>query len=175
MENREEIINTSIPSLNEIISSNNKLNHNQILNNQSSTIESYNPQNQTNFSYSKTDLGENDITNIKMDEKENIDEETEETVKITNRIIKSGNSSTYEKKVISKIITKEGPNDTTIIKTSNFLNENSSVQNHNKATYTRPLPKTRQKNVVSNNRNKIIKIKNNLPKTNINGINTTKK
>ena len=157
-ENREEFINTSIPSINEIITSNSKLNQNQISNNQaSSTIESYNPQSQTNVSYSKTDLGENDITNIKMDEKENIDEETEETVKITNRIIKAGNLSTYEKKVISKIITKEGPNDTTIIKTSNFINENSSIQNHNKATYTRPLPKTRQNN--TNNQNNKIKIK----------------
>ena len=173
---REEFINTSIPSINEIISSNNKLNQNQVSNNQSSTIESYNPQNQNNYSYSKTDLGDNDITNIKMEEKENIDEETEETVKITNRIIKAGNSSTYEKKVISKIITKEGPNDTTIIKTSNILNENSSVQNHNKATYTRPLPKNRQKNNNNNQSNKI-KIRNILPKTNKNNsnINNTKK
>lgn len=175
-ENREEFVNTSIPSINEIISSNSKLYQNQMSNNQSSTIESYNPQSQTNFSYSKTDLGDNDITNIKMDDKENIDDETEETVKITNRIIKAGNSSTYEKKVISKIITKEGPNDTTIIKTSNYINENSSVQNHNKATYTRPLPKTRQKNNNNNNQNNKIKIKNNLPKTNKNSnINNTKK
>ena len=175
-EYREEFINTSIPSINEIISSNNKLNQNQVSNNQSSTIESYNPQNQNNYSYSKTDLGDNDITNIKMEEKENIDEETEETVRITNRIIKAGNSSTYEKKVISKIITKEGPNDTTIIKTSNILNENSSVQNHNKATYTRPLPKNRQKNNNNNQSNKI-KIRNILPKTNKNNsnINNTKK
>ena len=99
-----------------------------------------------------------------MNEKENIDEETEETVKITNRIIKAGNSSTYEKKVMSKIITKEGPNDTTIIKTSNFINENSSVQNHNKATYTRPLNKAKYKH-----KNKKNKLKNNLPKANING------
>lgn len=176
-ENKEEFINTSIPSINEIITSNSKSNQNQISNNQTSTIESYNPQNQTNFSYSKTDLGENDITNIKLDEKENIEEETEETVKITNRIIKAGNSSTYEKKVISKIITKEGPNDTTIIKTSNFLNENSLNQNNNKATYTRPLPKTRQKN-NNNQNNKIKIIKNNLPKTNLiknSNINNTKK
>ena len=37
-EYREEFINTSIPSINEIISSNNKLNQNQVSNNQSSTI-----------------------------------------------------------------------------------------------------------------------------------------
>ena len=166
-ENKEILIDNSIPSLNEIISSNKEANISQVPLNQSSTIESYNPQNQENFSYSKTDLGENDITNIKMDEKENIEEKTEETVKITNRIIKAENSKIgggtfYEKKIISKIITKESPTDTTIIKTSNILNEKSLTQNHNKATYTRPINKIKYKNPNKNN-----KLKNNLPKTNV--------
>ena len=98
-ENKEILIYKSNPSLNEKISSDKEINPSQILLNQSSTIKSYNPQKQVN--YSKTDLGENDITNIKLDE--NIDEEIGETVKITNRIIKSEKSKTgggtfYEKK-----------------------------------------------------------------------------
>jgi hypothetical protein len=135
----------------------------QISNNLSSTIESYQPQNQNN--YSKIDLGENDLTNIKLDERENVeDEDPEPIIKITNRIIKVEKSPAgtkfYGKKIISKTITKEGENETTIIKTSNFLNENNL--NNNKATYTRPLPKGRYHKKTNNQtKNKII-----LPKTN---------
>ena len=52
-------------------------------------METFQPQNQTNYSYSKIDLAENDITNINMEEKENIDEFSHSTIKITNRIIKA--------------------------------------------------------------------------------------
>ncbi len=129
--------------------------------NQSSTIETYQPQNQDN--YTKIDLEENDITNIKIEDKGNLDEEIESTTKITNRIIKADNpAKTYEKRIISKIITKEGPNHTTIIKTSNIVNDNNKHQNHNKVTYTRPLPQGKYKNIKKK------KVKNILPKTNIN-------
>ena len=156
-----EFQNNSNPSLNDIISLNSDINPNQISYNQSSTIESYQHPN-----YSKIDLGENDLTNIKLDEKENVEEEEPEpTIKITNRIIKAEKSPTgtmfYEKKIISKIITKESQNDTTIIKTSNILNENNL--NNNKATYTRPLPKGKYQ---KKNNNKL-KNKNILPKTKV--------
>lgn len=163
-ENKEISIKQN-PSLYEIISSNDEINSNQISFNQSSTMETFQPQNQTNYSYSKIDLAENDITNINMEEKESIDEFSHSTIKITNRIIKAEKpvlgKNFYEKKIISKIITKESPTETTIIKTSNILNEKNISQNHNKATYTRPLPKGRNKN-NHNNKNKII-----LPKTNL--------
>ena len=111
----------------DMISLNSDLKPESISNNLSSTIESYQPQKQIN--YSKIDLGENDLTNIKLCERENVeDEDLEPTIKITNRIIKAGKSPAgtkfYGKKIISKTITKEGQNETTIIKTSNFLNEN---------------------------------------------------
>ena len=157
-----ELLPNSNPLLKGILLSKIEQNSSQTQFNQSSTIESYNPQSQ-NLSYTKTDLGENDITNIKLDEKEIIDEDTQETVKITNRVIKAEkplNGTTYEKKIISKIITKETPNETMIIRTSNILNENSSKQNHNKATYTRPLKKGKYKN--GQNLKKI-----NLPKTSV--------
>ena len=166
-EEKKEIIEKQNPSLNEIISSNNEINPNQISYNQTSTtIETSLLQNQTN---SKIDFGENDITNINTDEKENLEEDTQSTIKITNRIIKaSPGQKFYEKKVISKIITKDSPTETTIIKTSNILNEKNKSQNHNKATYTRPLQKGKgkgkgkMKNTQNNNKNK-----KNLPKINL--------
>ena len=166
-EERKEVYQKPFTSLNEIISSSVEINPNQISYNQSSTIETFQPQNQDNNMYTKEDLGENDITNIKFEEKEILDEETESTTKITSRIIKADKpilGKTYEKRIISKTITQEGPNHTTIIKTSNIVNENSKYQNHNKVTYTRPLPQGNYKS-IQNNR---YKIKNNLPKTNVN-------
>ena len=163
-EYKEFYLFNSNPIVKEILSLKTEQNQSQGQINQSSTIESYNPQNQTTYeTYSKTDLGENDITNIKL-EKEIIDEDTQATVKITNRIIKAdkplNGGKFYEKKIISKTITKESPTETTIIKTSNILNDNSLKQNHNKATYTRPLKKGKYKSIQ--NTKKII-----LPKTNI--------
>ena len=159
-----------IPNFNSVLNDNflAKIEQNQSQGqiNQSSTIESYNPKSQNINSYTKTDLGENDITNIRLDEKEIIDEDTKAIVKITNRIIKAvkpmNGSTFYEKKIISKTITKESPTETTIIKTSNILNENSLKQNHNKATYTRPLKKGKEKYKNIQNTKKIT-----LPKTNI--------
>ena len=111
------------------------INPNQISINKSSSIEAYQPENQDDYSYTKVDLGENDITNIKFEDKRNLNEETESTTKITNRIIKADNSAkAYEKRVISKVITQEGPSHTTIIKTSNIVNESNKHQNHNKVT-----------------------------------------
>ena len=137
-EYKEFYLFNSNPILKEILSSKTEQNQSQGQINQSSTIESFNPQNQTTYeTYSKIDLGENDITNIRL-EKEIIDEDTQATVKITNRVIKAdkplNGGKFYEKKIISKTITKESPTETTIIKTSNILNDNSLKQNHNKAT-----------------------------------------
>jgi hypothetical protein len=140
------------------------INPNQISINKSSSIEAYQPEKQDDYSYTKIDLGENDITNIKFEDKGNLNEETESTTKITSRIIKADNSAkTYEKRVISKIITQEGPSHTTIIKTSNIVNENNKHQNHNKVTYTRPLPIGKHKNKKISR----IRLINNLPKTNV--------
>ena len=168
-EENKEILQKENHLLNEKITSNNEINLNQISNNQSSTtIETYQQQNQTNYSDSKLDLGENNINNSNMDEKENI-EDYQSTIKITNKIVKVENPSTekklYEKKIISRIITKESPTETTIIKTSNIINNKNLSQNHNKATYTLPLPKGKN----NNNKNlKNNKKKNILPKISLN-------
>ena len=167
-EDNKDIFQKENPLLDDIISSQNEINVNQISNNQSSTtIETYQTQNQTNDFYSKIDLRQNDITNIMIDEKENIEEYSQSTIKITNRIIKVENPAIrknfYQKKIISKIITKESPTETTIIKTSNLLNDkNLSHNHHNNATYTFPIPKRKYKN----NRNN--KKKNILPKISLN-------
>ena len=102
-EERKEVYQKPFTSLNEIISSSVEINPNQISYNQSSTIETFQPQNQDNNMYTKEDLGENDITNIKFEEKEILDEETESTTKITSRIIKADKPilvKNYEKRII---------------------------------------------------------------------------
>ena len=168
----EEINNDAMPSLNQIISPDSEINQNQVSYQQTTRYETFEPNEQTSYSY-KVEKVEEDIN---TDSK--IEEENEPTIKMANRIIKAEKSkegtTIYEKKVNTNAYSKDGnvtsstsANETVITRSFNLSNENNLIRNQNqiqnKNVYNRVPPQKR----IKNTQIKRYKPKNVLPTTNI--------
>ena len=160
-EESREMYNDYYPSLNDDSSTNKDNNLNQSFNNQSSTIETNQPQIQTTFSYVKGDTG---IMKEHFFRNEKTIEKRESITKIANRIIKSEPFSLghnfYEKKIIAKLNLKDCLKEKNNSNTSENNIYPTQNQNNDKKAYIRPLPQMKSKNNSNNKKD------NSSPKTN---------
>ena len=149
-ENEEQYQEGAMPSLNEIISSNNELNPNQVIYQSSATNESYQPAGQTK--YTTNEIKEEDeipqeITEIKQGYKKDggentryeqtmkVQEEPNSTTKIMKRVIQTEKPSTetsyYEKRVIKTTTTTTTTTRGLETSTPNINNRYSNINNNN--------------------------------------------
>ena len=154
----QEINNDSMPSLNQIISPESEINQNQVSYQQTTRYETFQPNEQTSYSYKVEKIEENINTNSNLEEKK-LEEDNEPTIKMANRIIKaekpSKGTTIYEKKVTTNAFSKDGngtsstsTNETVITRSFNISNENNIIrnQNQNQNVYNRVAPQKRIKN-----------------------------
>ena len=152
----QEIKNDSMPSLNQIISPESEINQNQVSYQQTTRYETFQPNEQTSYSYKVEKVEENINTNSNLEEKK-LEEDNEPTIKMANRIIKaekpSEGTTIYEKKVTTNAFSKDGngtsstsTNETVITRSFNISNENNIIRNQNQNVYNRVAPQKRIKN-----------------------------
>ena len=136
------IIQGNNPTPNGVPTSENEHMQNEMNNNVISTSENTNQTTTTQYYYERNEIKS---TNIKTDEKENVNDEPDSTTIFGSRVIQMNKPTTiYEKRVISKTIRKEGNNthintttnsttktQTKIIKTENFTSDNNKGLNTN--------------------------------------------
>ena len=135
------IIQENNPALNSIPTSTDEHTTNEISKNIISTSQNTKQSTTTTTQY-YYERNEIKSTNIKKDEKENVNDEPDSTTTFGNRVIQMNKPTTiYEKRVISKTIRKEGNNthintttnsttktQTKIIKTENFTSDNNKKE-----------------------------------------------
>ena len=173
----EEINNDEMPSLNQIISPDSEINPNQVSYQKTTRYETFQPNEQTSYSYKVEKVEENLNTNSNLEEKM-LEEENEPTIKMANRVIKAEKptegTTIYEKKVNINAYSKDGnvtsstsTNEAIITRSFNLSNENNLIRNQNqiqnKNVYNRVAPQKR----IKNTQIKRYKPKNVLPTTNI--------
>ena len=147
-----------MPSLNDIISSDNQQEPNQVSYSQVNTVQTIQPGIQSSYSYTKTVQEEGNLppetnTNISTSYKrdltttKNVQEQPNQTSQITRKVVTtqqpSGTETTYyAKKVTTTKTTTTGPS----TQINNRYNNGSSVNNRNQTssiTYTRPGAQTK--------------------------------
>lgn len=175
---KEEINNDSMPTLNQIISPDTEIEPKQVSYQQTTKIETFEPNEQTTNSYKVEKMEENINTDSKLEEKKQ-EEENGPTIKMANRVIKAEKpaegTTFYEKKITTNTYSKEGngtssssTNETVITRSFNISNENNIIRNQNQIqsgnVYNRVAPQKR----IKNTQIKRYKPKNILPTTNIN-------
>ena len=171
----QEINNDSMPSLNQIITPDSEINQNQVSYQQKTRYETFQPNEQTSYSYKVEKVEENINTNSNLEEKM-LEEENEPTIKMANRVIKAEKptegTTIYEKKVTTNTYSKDGngtsstsTNEAVITRSFNISNENNIIRNQNQIqnVYNRVAPQKR----IKNTQIKRYKPKNVLPTTNI--------
>ena len=136
------IIQENNPALKNVPTSTDNHTQNEISKNIISTSENTKQTTTTQYYYERNEIKS---TNIKTDEKENVNDEPDSTTIFGSRVIQMNKPTTiYEKRVISKTIRKEGNNthintttnsttktQTKIIKTENFTSDNNKGLNTN--------------------------------------------
>ena len=152
------IIQGNNPTPNGVPTSENEHMQNEMNNNVISTSENTNQTTTTQYYYERNEIKS---TNIKKDEKENINEEPDSTTIFGKRVIQMNKPATiYEKRVISKTIKKESNiNNNNIVKATpkKYIKiENISISEN----------KEKDKNEKENNEKENIE-KENIPKENI--------
>ncbi len=173
----EEINNDVMPSLNQIISPESEINQNQVSYQQTTRYETFQPNEQTSYSYKAEKVEENVHIDSNLEEKKK-EEENESTIKMANRIIKAEKptegSTIYEKKVTTNTYSNDGngtsstsTNETIISRSFNISNDNNIIRNQNQIqnrnVYNRVAPQKR----IRNTQIKRYKPKNILPTVNI--------
>lgn len=162
-ENEEQYQGGAMPSLNEIISSNNEINPNQVIYQSSATNESYQPAGQPKYSYTTNEVGTNEIKeeeeipqeiteikeaykkdggeNTRYEQTMKIQEEPNSTTKIVKRVIQTEKPTTetsyYEKRVIKTTTTTSTTTRGGEPSTQNINNRYSNINNNNSNSIVR--------------------------------------